>query len=555
MMSGRLGSVLLVGLTLTAVSGCGGGQDQTAVPAELSKLVPEHTAAILRFASLDSLNRHATELAASVGDTGEEVDARDLLQMLPGQLLGDPRLIDSQKPIVLAITAKRATPPGITALVPTTDTSAYAKSLPAPPAESQGNYVAVSLFGKYEVASKPSPLLARLSPATLSMAGNVTAFAKHYKVLIDSGLELLAGQMTREMERSNPEMDAEAVADLYLALIHTILESGDSLDLSIDYRDGQLDIATKLGALPGSDLAGWSSPPIDPAPLARGMTGTGSIEVLFQADMEKLEPRYDAMIDTLLDVYPEETRTAMRHLMTSYKDVYGMIGSGMAMEGDVFADGGMRMTAQMMPEDPAALVAKMTAMFANDAMGTLGITSQAPQSSEDGDRKFCDFALTIDANKMLAATGQGATEPGEATEQQERTASIAKAMLGGSAIPIRTAHEQGRLVMALGGDSKQAASDALAATTGSWSPAVQSALRQVEGCNPLVVERIDYAAMMSGVARLMKQASPDMPALNIPTDSSANIVVFGGIQGDEWLAGASVDIAGLGRMIRAMMPR
>ena len=459
----------------------------------------------------------------------------------------DGRWIDSAKPIVFAITSKRATPPGVTALVPTTDSSAYCKSLGST-SKAFGDYVVVSLAGKYEPSSKPCTLLDNLAPGCISLSGDVATFAKNYKVLINSALDLAAKQMLAEMPESDDGIDMEEVLDLYLELARTVLTSTESLGAGIDYRAGKLDVIVQMQALPGGAMAGWSSPAIDPKPLAAGMTGKGSLEMLFLGDINSLGPHYDAMMSRLLEIYPADMQEAVGEMMAGYKEAYGLMGPGMAMEGDIFSADGMRITARMMPKDPDALMTKFVDVLGHKSADTLGISAQDVQRTQGEESNTLDFGMAFDTKKMASWMGNfdSGSEVGNSVFQH---------LLPQEPVPVRATWSSDQLAISVGKSAKTNAANALAANSGSWSPQLQEALQQLDGCNPAVAYRIDYATMVRAGFEAMKGAMPDQRLPELPEGKAVNLTLFGGVQGNAWRFGTTLDLRGMIELFAALVPR
>tara|TARA_R110002094_G_scaffold45509_2_gene57431 strand:- start:1419 stop:3083 length:1665 start_codon:yes stop_codon:yes gene_type:complete len=535
----------LAGLTILLTTSCGGGSDDAAANAQIAKLLPESTVAVVRIASLDELNKHKRTITEEMGETDDGLDFRDLLAM--SGMPGDARLIDPSLPIVLAVTSKRATPPTIAVVVPTTDTAAFAESLKAMQitATIDGNYVVVPVFGTYKRAETAPQILSNLKPGALSMHANLEPLTSTYKMAINSGIEMFEKQITDMMEMADPNIDGEVIAELYGSIGRAMSESAKTLDVSVGYKDGMLDLDVALDVLPGSAMAGWSSPATDLQPLAAGMTGKGALEVLFQMDTRKMMPRFNDLLDAVADIYPPEFQTTMKDLMATYEAIYEQIDSGMIIEGDLFGDEGLRMTAQMTPKDPAKYVTLITDLVHRDSMKQLGLTADVPKTSTDGDTNICDLNIAIDSKKMLAVTGQQ-------SPQQEQTSQAFQAMFA-DGLHIRIAQRDKRVVMTFGEGREAAATATLDADQGTWSPAIQTAVDRLEGCNPMVVERIDMARLMAGVFASMAQAGTNVPA--VPEDASANMIFYGGIRGDQWRGGLSIDVAGFGEQARLLMPR
>lgn len=535
----------LAGLTLLLATSCGGGPDAGAANAQITKLLPDSTVAIVRMSSLDELNKHNRSITKEVSESDNSMDLRDLLAM--SGMVGDARLIDPSLPIVVAVTSKRATPPTVVAIMPTTDAPAYAKSLEAASITPtvDGNYVAIPLFGPYKRAETAPQILTKLRPGALSIYADLESLTTTYKVIIDSGIELFEQQIASQMEMADPNIDGEVIASLYGSIGRAISGAGETLDLVADYKDGMLDLDVALDVKKGSNMAGWSSPATDLTPLAKGMTGNGSFEAIFQVSMGKMTPRLNELLDSLGDIYPEEFQTVMRDLMAAYEPIYAQVESGVAVEGDLFGEEGMRMTAMMMPKNPEKYIGMVTDLLRNDALKQMGLVAETPKTSVDGDTKISDIDIAIDFNKLMAVAGQEGTN-------QEQASDAIKAIFG-DGMAVRVAQRGDRVVITWGKDRDAVAMATLAASEGSWSPAVQTAVAKLEGCNPMFIERINFARMMAGAFATMAKSGTRVPT--VPKGASANMLLFGGIIGEQWRGGISVDIAGFSEQARLMIPR
>lgn len=543
----RRAEILLAGLSIVALSACGSDPDNPAAAAangHIENLLPDGTAAVVRIASLDEISNHMASIEMAAGEEKASLDARDLLAMarMP---LGEVRLIDGSMPIAIAITSKRATPPTVSLILAATDQEAYIASLQqasiSATASDKSNYVAVPLFGQYQPSTAAkSDILANMQAGTVAIHGDLATFAKNYKVLIDSGLDLFVNTIASQIEKTNPGIDGETVGELYASIARAISDSAKTLDIGIDYQNGMLDFHSKLGVRDGTSMSGWSSPAIDLSPLANGMTGEGMFEVLFQMDMEKLEPRYDEIVDTAIDIYPDQFREAMREMMNAYKGIYALISGGMVIEGGM-TDDGLRMKAQMAPSDPAAFTEKMTALMTSESVKKIGVVVKDAKSSTEGATKTSDIMFDFDMNKLAELAG------GEAPESSPSSEAMLKAFFG-NGFSLHTAHRDGRLVMTAGTDRDKVAGETLDATSGSWSKSVQPAYERVRDCNPMVVERIDFGAMMATMMKMLGGPTP-------PANAAADVVFYGGIRDNEWRFGMSFDVAGIAQMGQAMSPR
>jgi hypothetical protein len=103
---------------------------------------------------------------------------------------------------------------------------------------------------------------------------------------------------------------------------------------------------------------------------------------------------------------------------------------------------------------------------------------------------------------------------------------------------------------------------ALDAAARPWSKPVQEALARLADCNPLVVQRVDFGALMVAFSRLVHQLDETLPLPEYPAGTTAAFVFAFGICDAEWRAGMSIDVAGAAqlsvaytRAVKAFQPR
>lgn len=542
---------LRVGLfaSFVAAAACGG---KSSVDRDLAGLIPADTVAVARIASIDELERHARDVATAAGESTEQIDAGMWLQQLGG-LAGNTELIDRRRPIAFAMSLPRGGQPAPVVLVPTTDGTAYAASLPPLGAQPvvAGGYVAVPLGGKYTKPAAPSTAMDGLPDGLLAVRADLekitTAFGAPISMALTSSQKMMASQL----EKENVGVDGEALAELYVGMARALLEAAKQVELTFDYRDGRLDAFAALTVKPGSDLDGWSSAPVDLSALAGRMSGKGAIEVVVVGDWQKLAPRYEALMAMLLDLYPPKERDLMRTLMGAWPGAYGAMGQALAMEGGLFGEGGIDVVMQMSPPDAAAMAKALDATFSHDALGKLGVSIETKGTAGKDGAVVHDYAVKVDASRLAALAGG---EPARAARFDGEA--VLRAMFGGDELPMRYAGKGNAAMVAIGKASESAeALASLRRSDGAFSQPVQTALARVADCNPLLIERLDIAAIMSSMARLAREMGgpSGMPAP--AAGLTADIVVSGGIRGNEWRAGFAMDVTGFARLIRSTMPR
>src|SRR5436190_952943 len=311
-MSTPLARVAAVLVLLFAGVACGRKAAQ-GVDRDLASLIPADTVAVVRIASIDELVQHARDVARSAGQSPDDIDADTMLQRL-GAMGGRTELIDRGRPIAVAVTLPRG-------------------GQPAP----------------------PSAAMDGLQGGVFALRADVEKFTAAFGPVIAVGLKSFEEMMAQQMRAAGSGVDGQAVAQLYTDAARALLAAAKSLELGVDFRDGYLDAFATLTVKPGSDLDGWSSAPVDLRAVASRMTGKGQVEVAAVMDAQKLWPRYEAVMDAMLDMYPQDARATMRAMMLSWKDGYGALGQAMGMEGNVFGGQGMSMVVHLSPPDVAAL--------------------------------------------------------------------------------------------------------------------------------------------------------------------------------------------------------
>jgi hypothetical protein len=326
-----------------------------------------------------------------------------------------------------------------------------------------------------------------------------------------------------------------------------LLASTSAMDLGFDYRDGRLLCAASLTAKAGSDMDGWSSAPIDLSTLSGRLSGKGSIELLMAADWARLWPRMETMLAALYELYPAPARDAMRTLMTSYGPVYEIAGPIVAAEGDVLGDDGMHLVMQMAPRDAKSFLSAIETVMARPECAQIGARFTKVASPDADGAIVREYLLQYDPAKMLGEQASGA-------QAQKQMTAVVKAMFGGGGMPMRFAAKDGRAVVTLGKPKEDVASS-LAGNRGGWSPLTGEALRQVGDCNPMLIERIDMGALMSGMARMMPAGAAGKPMPKVPAGSSADFVFRAGIRDREWRFGLAIDVIGFSKMMKAAVPR
>lgn len=540
----RTASLAATAAASLLLAACGGPDLDTAAR-QIAALVPDDCAAIVRIASLDTLSRQVAHVAAAQGMEPEGMDARDALVMARG-MLGDPRLVDSSLPLVVLVAPRRAQPATVVALVPTTDTTAFAASLPAGKAEAtEGDYVVAPLAGDYARPSKPNPLPNDMLTGAIAIDADVEALAKAFGPMIGLGLKSFEATMAGLQGPDDATLDMQEVASVYTDLARTALESCQRLKLGIDMPNGVLEVRASMQARTGSSLDGWSAEPTDVRTLAAALTGTAPIEAITDIDWQVFWPRYEAAVDRLIDLYPEPVQAPMRKMMAIYPGMFARGGNGMAMQLDLLGQGGLRFDAVLMPPDSAALLEDSERFLQSDAVKELDLFSSTTERKQDGDTSLLHANIAFDLDKLGTFTRAMATTPAPEVDLPD-TSDVMRQMLGDGTCAATFAVRDGRAGLAFGGDHAARATQLIARTDGHPSSLLQTGLDEVAGCSPMFVERIDFSALLVDTMALVGERSPT------GAPPPCDMLLYGGIRGSEWRAGLKLDVIGMNQLFAGL---
>lgn len=529
-------------LALLCSTGCGGGSADAAI----ASLLPKDTVAVVRIASLDQLIKNARHATIAVGEEPKGIDADTLLRQLQAVGGGKTTLIDRTRPIAIAVAMPGDTPSPVL-MVPATDAKAYAASLPpmgASPVVS-GGYVVVALGAKYEKARSPSALMSNLPSGVVALRVDAEQLVTMLGSEIGANLRKLEARMASESTSNGSGLDGGAMAKAFVNVARSAIRAAKTLELGLDYREGQLDVFGSLTVKPGSELDGWGAAPVDLKSLASRLSGRGSLELLLAADWGRLWPRIAPFMQSALEVYPPPMRELLRPLFADYEQICRVLGPVVAADGDVFG-GTMNLMLHLAPPDATALQRQCETTLSHESLARLGISSGPAKTAEVDGASIRDYEVKVDLDRFAASFGDQVKPP----ERDSMTAML-QALFGAEHLPLRLATKGGRSVMAIGPQRNHTATLAsLDGKGGTGSKSLQAALARFCDCNPVVVERIDFAAMMSMMAQF---AGPTFPAL--PAGQSADFVFAAGIRQNEWRGQLTIDLTGFAKMVQGAMPR
>lgn len=528
-----------------ACNGQGPGAVDSPSTRAIAALVPADAVAYARIASLDALLATARSAAGAMGAPSTALTREQLLGQLGG-MLGDTSLLDGSRTIGVALVAPRGVRPTPVVFLPVTDGAKYAASLKANGLEPvvEGDYVAIPFGGKYGKPTTPSALGTAKTAGLIEVRVDVAKASDNLGVVINSGLDVMRREMAKELSAAGSGIDGEAMVDLYVNGVKAMLAAGATLDLVITETKGILTATASCTAKPGSALDGWSSPPVDLSEFSGALTDKACVDVVATADWSKLWSKMEPMMDALFDIYPPALRKTFQSLMQTYQAVYAMMGP--VMVGGLEVAEGMRMDVHIAPPKGKAMLTELDTLVQRKELADIGVqvTADAAASGE-GSRAW---KVTFDPSRMVGVPADDDRSKAVAAEM----ATMFQKLFGADALPVRAEIRDGRGVIGVGKPLAAAAKPG-ATAAGAWPARLQPALTALAGCNPMFVERIDFAAMMRGMGPLMasgRGTPPPMP----PADAKADMVFGGGVRGAEWRLFFSIDLVGFGAMVKAMMP-
>lgn len=498
----------------------------------IGALVPKDAVVFVRLSSLDDLVAAARECAAPFGAPPELISADQLLSQL-GPMAGDTTWVDRRRPLAFVLVAPRAVQPSPVLFVPARDAAKYAASLAAAgmPATAHEGYVALPLAGKYEKPTSPSAWCEAMPDGLVAARVDIAKAAANLGTVIGGGLMAFKA-MLGQLPIDGSGVDSKAVADLYISAAQAVLRGGERFELTADVAGGQVALKARLVAKPGSDLDGWSSPPVDLASCAAVLTGRGALDLVAAFDWKTLWPRLEPALDALLDLYPPDVRAVVRRMMQGYHGLYDTIGPVMAAAASFSSDGRIGVLGHLEPPDPSACFAAIDGLVGESWLAAAGISIASHASDGAAGAAVRDYRVAVDPERL--------PRPAASTEWD-----LVDRMLSKDGMPVRFASKDRRVVFGLGHCTGEVAAS-LGASGGSWPKALRPALAYVSDCNPMFAERIDVAA----VSRSMAAANPLLGGmLALPADAAADVVVALGIRGAEWRAMLGIDLAGFAELV------
>ena len=360
---------------------------------------------------------------------------------------GDTKLLDADRPLLLALSFSPSGPPVGTAVVPVADAQAYAATLEDGKVWKQlGGYVGVSDLTEYEPLAEPSPIAVGL-PETAS-AGRVDLgkIFDMYAPLIEMGLAQI--ESLAQMQSSSSDMDFEGVLDWYIDGIESFIDSADVLDFGVATRGNDLDFTFALRTFQDSPMAELAAEGDAGMAKLAGCVDTGdSIVFLGGMEMSTLWESMEGLMDAGLTMYPESVREQLSQMIDGWKELSPLFGNAIAGSGGFTADG-MRFTYYVDSPDPAQFIVKYMELFEKMRDSSGMFVLEGPTTSKIGDIEVQHVSMQITEEGLAALMEESSDTSVDPAQLKE----IMDVMYGKDGLHFALASSGSRLVLTLGGD-------------------------------------------------------------------------------------------------------
>jgi general secretion pathway protein G len=318
------------------------------------------------------------------------------------------------------------------------------------------------------------------------------------------------------------------------------MDSAETLDLAGSLQGDRTELSLAFTALEKSALADCGSKEKSGiGSLAKYLDPDASFSVVLGMDMSGIMKRLGPYLANMMAMYPEAMRASLNSSMASFSEIYGLLGTGLAVSGD-FGETGMRGACYFRPKDPKALLEQYTKVFKELKMP--GVTVQGPEPVTVDGLSLSQFHVSVDPKAMTEMAGDKA-DPALA----EQMATMMKKIDGEKGMLLSYGAKGDEVVQVMGGDEAHLHRSLGALKDGGHKLPrdLQVQLDQVASFNPCFLARFDIARMITEFMSLAdpapsgdKAAKPKPPAA-----APAPITIFGGVDGRVWRGGASWDMA------------
>jgi len=518
---------------------------QSAPAAALADLVPKNTVVFVQAPSLERAAKLVERLqGAFAPQPGLKLDVARLLALI--ELPGDANAVDPARPVGICLELEEGAGSPLPAfLIPVRDADAFLKSIQKPGSPmmgvAKGGYACIGMGAPPELPSAPSAIARGLPEGEISARIDLGRLVKQFGEQIDQGLDAVETQMDAAATAQAGGFDTTPIMSAYMDGVRDLVDSVETLDVAVRLSGDELELGFTLANAEGSALASFGSKEkTGVRSLAGLLDSDSSFCGLMGMDMAALMKRFQPLLDTLPDAYPEALRPMMKQIFGHVGELYGLMGTAQIVSVD-FGPDGLRYCAYMQSQDPAKLVGVYRGMM--KSMPGFGV-EELPEREVDG-AKVTSFRMKLDLAEFTKQLDGKTPSDAELTKMDE----MMKHMFGPDGMTFRIATKNGTTALVMGGGD-----DFLHATLARMSskheaPAfVARALAQVGDLNPCFVMRYDLGRMMDGLKGIMASVAPGELAL-LPA-MQLSISAWGGVDGRVWRGAMSSSLTELAALTR-----
>lgn len=527
----------------------------TQVPVAMRVLVPDNAVAFGMTSPINDLEGVAVSIARDVMPQMAEMMSADMLlaQALPPGF--DVTAIDRTKPFGFAVgPLSMQTEPQVFVLIPTSNPDAIKALLPTEgefySTRAAEGYLGITRGLEYPQGTGTCALLDGMPSGIAGVSIDVEAIVDAFGPMIEFGMQMARMTMADAVTQA-PEaaagMDIAAIMDSYFDVAQNVLDSVETLKLSVDVDETLVDLRWETVVSEGSPMASLAGEGTTDAAAYMPLVADDSIAFVFGADGEELMEKLQPFMDSLFSAYPEGMREGMLASMDSWKGVYGLFGNALAGSGS-FTDEGMRFAAYFDGAQFNDLMAKYERMVSEPFWASMGMQYVDTKKATLGDHELTRFTFDFDVSGLLEDTGTEANE-----EQVAQLEAMMEAIYGGQLVTTFTKVGEMGLMTVGGGDDYLRAAIARASEAGRPSPDMMRLKGMAAASNPFMAYRFDIGEMMSQMVPVMEQSmGAPSSGLEMFEGTSLPLSLYFGVTPDTWTGGLMVDVVQAGEFAQMM---
>jgi hypothetical protein len=538
------------------------------LPKEFAELVPGDAAVLVEFRSMNAVAREFEAMRSLIAPDQPALTGAKLLADFAGavELPGDLSKLDLDRPIGVAIRfdGQRPVP---TFIVPTREAAAWLADVPETPSSSRlakSSYAAFTA-GPWKAPGAEIPRLVVGVPGALCVLRcDIARLVQTFRPMIDAGLGQFEAMIDAgAFENEDSPIATAEVFEMYLELLHSVVESADLLDVTVDVRERSAVATIDLANKPDSPLTKWTRPErVDYRELAGRLDRDAPMQWLMNYDQA-------AMTSWYLDAYggmvarireqtnlPNELVDAFQAYLRRIPEVMSKTGRVAALSIDL-GRGGARVVGSYQSADPRGLANAWYEAAADPALARIGVSVGPSSPLKLGELDGIAWTAGFDVTKCLALL------PSDRQPKEHEVPEIRRAvesLQGGAASRVAILVREDRAIMLVGGDDAwRNAAAKRANTAGELSAPMARLADALAGSNPGFGYSIDLGAGAAHLAELLATweiADDEFPAILAQVRKAGErplpITVHGGVFGNRCKFGVSADLDGVAHFARVI---